>query len=128
MDNSHREECILRVREALAEPIRRLAAKFPSAFAEGLPKSADCMVLFVEDGTSSIRSMLIFEASSQKLVRRDVWDLNVSDVLIDLAGERREDLVEQHDFVYENIREAVSAYLDWLQRLEQRLATRPPRT
>ncbi|MDP2366819.1 hypothetical protein [Rhodoferax sp.] len=112
---------MLQVQQALAEPIRRLVARFPSQVAEGEPRREDSVVIFVESPATSIRSMLIFETMNQKFVRRDVLDLPVSDVLLELAGQSRNDVLEQYDFVYQNAAEAISGYLEWFQQIEEML-------
>lgn len=59
--------------------------------------------------------MLVYLEDSETLVRRDVLDLNVPDVIFELAGQRREDSLETHDFVYHSLEEAVSAYRHWFE-------------
>lgn len=101
-----------RILSELAPEIQAVKAAFPDNFSGGEP--GDDLTLFLKSESTLIRSLLTYVEKLQVYYRKDELDLNLSDIVFEMAGKRREDDIETHDFIYETADEAIIAYLKWL--------------
>lgn len=96
------------------EPVIRAAVtEFPDHIAQGETKEEDAAVFFLQSDSTLVKSMLVYVEENDAYCRRDVLDLNVPDVVFDLANQSREDSIETHDFVYRSPSEVFEAYHQW---------------
>ena len=96
------------------EPVIRAAVtEFPDRIAQGETRVEDAAVFFLHSDSTLVKSMLVYVEESDAYCRRDVLDLNVPDIVFDLANQNREDSLETHDFVYRCPTEAIAAYREW---------------
>lgn len=114
------------------EPVIRAAVtEFPDHIAQGETKVEDAAVFFLQSDSTLVKSMLVYVEEGNAYCRRDVLDLNVPDVVFDLANQSREDSIETHDFVYRSPAEVTEAYRHWFTWAvallrKERLANEPP--
>ena len=94
-------------------PVIEQATKEFAAIRLGQTSVPNATVFLLDSKSTLVRSTLLFLPESAKFFRCDVLDLNVSDVLFELAGKTREENLETHNFLYNTREEAVDAYLQW---------------
>jgi hypothetical protein len=103
--------------DAVFRPLSELMTGFSQEFPDfKLVKNPDKLSLsFTFDSKSTlVKSVLRFDAESQQFTRHDDLDLNLPDLIFELAGSKREGSAEVHDFVYASAQDAIDADVQWI--------------
>lgn len=77
----------------------------------GSTSTPNAALFLLDLKSTAMKSMLIFDQKSGRYYRRDELDLQLPDVIFELAGQTREETLEVHNFSYDSVEEVVEAYI-----------------